>query len=94
MNDFLFTAFKLLFFAIAILGLTLGTHLLTNYKDTLKKIFAKEKPKFKNASSLLIKTEESDKFSIYYIARLLAICVITFFLIIIFRCFQVFLNLN
>jgi hypothetical protein len=84
MNDFLFTAFKFLSLAIVSLGLTLGTCLLTNRKDTLEKIFPKQKPEIKIASLSFKKTDESEKITIYHLARLLAICVMAFFLTIIF----------
>lgn len=84
MNDFLFLAFKVSFLMIFILGLTIGVNLLKNYKHTMDLIFSKEKPKIK---FIFQKTEDSDRFVIYYFARLLAICVIVFFLIIIFQSF-------
>lgn len=85
MNDFLFFVFKVLIFAIVILWLTLGVYLLTSYKHTVELIFSKEKPKM--ALFSLKKTEESDRFYVYYIARLFAICVIAFFVIVIFLSF-------
>jgi hypothetical protein len=85
MNDFLFIAFKSLIFAIVIFGLTLGAGLLTNPKYVLERVFAKEKPKINLLFSK--KSEDSDRFVLYYFARLLAICVTAFFLLMAIKSF-------